>query len=410
MHRLLQINTVVTFSSTGRIVDGIGDLALAENWESYAVYGRKGQNSKSEVYRVGSIWDNYMHVAETRLFDRHGLGSRRATKALVKWIEKVNPTIVQLHNLHGYYLNLPILFEYLSTLDIPFVMSLHDSWNLTGHCPQFEHIGCEKWKTDCNKCPQIREYPGSLLLDRSYKNHQLKKRLYTSLKNLTLVTSSEWSANLIRQSFLSNYPINVIPNGVDTEVFYPKTVDKLKAKYHLENKFVILGVASVWTKDKGLDDFIQLAKQLNDDETMVMIGLNQKQLKTIPENIIGLERTQDVHELADWYSVADCFANLTYADTFPTTNLEALACGTPVLTYITGGSTESVDIKTGFAVQQSNITEVLGKLRTIKEKSKAAFSKYCAQKALKNYQKDKQFYEYIKIYKNLLEKVDEPKS
>jgi len=407
MANLLQINTVVTYGSTGRIVDGIGDLALEENWGSYAAYGRKEANSKSELFRIGSLFDNYLHVLDTRLFDRHGLATKKATRTLVKWIEDIKPSIIQLHNLHGYYLNLPILFDYLSSLEIPIVMSLHDSWNLTGHCPQFEHVGCEKWKTNCHKCPQLREYPSSLFMDRSSKNHELKKKIYNSLHNLTLVTSSEWSANLIRQSFLSEYPINVIPNGVDTSIFYPREVSSLRDKFQLEAKFVILGVASVWDKNKGFFDFIELSKKLHEDEVLVMIGLDAKQLKSLPSNILGIERTQNIDELAEWYSLADAFINLTYADTFPTTNLEALACGTPILTYETGGSTESVDEKTGFVVKQGNIDDTFKNLRTIKIQGKSVYSKYCSEKALLKYQKDKQFYEYIKIYKKLLNLKDQ---
>ncbi|WP_396638166.1 glycosyltransferase [Maribacter sp. R77961] len=407
MTKLLQINTVVTYGSTGRIVDGIGDLAIAENWGSYAAYGRKEANSKSELFRVGNLLDNYLHVLDTRLFGRHGLATRSGTKDLIKWIKEINPSIIQLHNLHGYYLNLPILFDYLSSLEIPIVMSLHDSWNLTGHCPQFEHVGCEKWKTNCNKCPQLREYPSSLFIDRSSKNHKLKKRIFTSLHNLTLITSSEWSANLIRQSYLSEYPINIIPNGVDTSIFYPREAKELEHKFNLDSKFIILGVASVWDKNKGFFDFIELSKKLKEDEVLVMIGLDTKQLQGLPSNIIGIERTQNIDELAQWYSLADAFINLTYADTFPTTNLEALACGTPVLTYRTGGSTESVDERTGFVVNQGDIDDTLKKLRTIKAKGKETYSEYCSDKALLKYQKDKQFYEYIKIYKEQLNLKDQ---
>lgn len=407
MTNLLQINTVVTYGSTGRIVDGIGDLAIAENWGSYAAYGRKEANSKSELFRIGNLWDNYLHVLDTRLFDRHGLATRSGTKDLIKWIKEINPSIIQLHNLHGYYLNLPILFNYLSSLEIPIVMSLHDSWNLTGHCPQFEHVGCEKWKTNCNKCPQLREYPSSLFIDRSSKNHKLKKRIFNSLHNLTLITSSEWSANLIRQSYLSEYPINIIPNGVDTSIFYPREANELKNKFNLDSKFIILGVASVWDKNKGFFDFIELSKKLKEDEVLVMIGLDTKQLQGLPSNILGIERTQNIDELAQWYSSADAFINLTYADTFPTTNLEALACGTPVLTYKTGGSTESVDERTGFVVNQGDIDNTLKKLRTIKGKGKETYSKHCSDKAVLKYQKDKQFYEYIKIYKKQLNLKDQ---
>ncbi|NKI32004.1 glycosyltransferase [Croceivirga thetidis] len=403
MPKLLQINTVASYSSTGRIVVGIGQMANKEGWQNYVGFGRKDEVENSNTYRIGNKLDNYLHVAETRLFDRHGLSSRMATKKFINWIEEIEPDIIQLHNLHGYYLNIPILFKFLENFEGPVVMSLHDSWNLTGHCPQFEHIGCEKWITSCHKCPLTREYPKSLGIDRSTKNQLMKKNWFTKVDNLTLVTSSEWSVDIIRKSFLSNKEIVKISNGVDTNIFYPRENSKLKAKYNLENKFIILGVAAVWTVNKGYKDFLKLSSKLNTDEVLILVGLDEKQTKEIPKNILGIQRTQDVHELAEFYSISDVFLNLTYGDTFPTVNLEALACGTPIVTYKTGGSTEPVNSNTGFVVDQGDLDASLEQVREIKKIGKEHYIKKCREFAVDNYEKDAQFLKYIKLYKRLLE-------
>lgn len=402
MIKILQINTVATYSSTGRIVDGIGSSIIREGWESYIAFGRKNGKSASITYKIGGYLSTYLHVLETRLLDKHGLGSRLATKQFINWIKEIQPDIIQLHNLHGYYVNLKILFDYLKESNIPVVMSLHDSWNMTGHCTQFEDIKCEKWKTQCYECPQIKIYPKSSFIDRSFKNHILKKKLFTQITNLNLVTSSKWSAELIKESFLSNYNIDIIPNGVDTSIFKNEINDSLRTNHKLKEKFIILGVAAIWTKNKGFFDFLKISKFLNENEILVMIGLDENQLKNLPSNILGLKRTENIKELANWYSTSDVFFNPTYADTFPTTNLESLACGTPLVTYKTGGSTESVDKTTGFVVEQGNIVMALNSLRKIKSKGKNYYSIACRKKALNQYEKDKQFHEYVKIYKKIL--------
>jgi glycosyltransferase involved in cell wall biosynthesis len=403
--KILQINTVATYSSTGRIVEGIGQSILARDWESYVGYGRKDGSGSSKTYKIGQFFSKYLHVIETRLLDRHGLGSRKATLKFIKWVDELKPDVVQLHNLHGYYVNLEILFEYLKKSGVPVVVSLHDSWLMTGHCTQFEDVKCEKWKTQCFKCPLTQLYPQSLFVDRSFENYKLKKRLLTQFENLQLVTSSKWSAAHIKESFLADYKIEVIPNGVDINVFKPKPESRLRllrSKYQLDDKFIILGVAAIWTENKGFNDFLKAASKLLDDEIMVMIGLDETQCGNLPENIIGIKRTESVEELADWYSAADVFFNPTYADTFPTTNLESLACGTPVVTYATGGSVESVDNNTGYVVGQGDIQVAFSDFRQIKSEGKIKYSSFCRQKAVTDYDKDKQFGKYVNLYSNCI--------
>jgi len=402
MKRLLQINIEVNYGSTGRIAEEIGQMAIASGWESYIAYGRQENSSASKLIKVGNTFDTYWHVLQTRLLDRHALASVKATKRLVAQIENIKPSIIHLHNIHGYYINIEILFSYLSKSDIPVVWSLHDCWAMTGHCTHFELVGCEKWKTECHDCPQIQSYPTSLFRDRSTKNHILKKKLFTDQPNLTLVPVSHWLGDLVDESFLTKHDKRVIQNGIDTELFSPKLDLSFRKKHNVLDKFLILGVASVWTKIKGWDDLLAISKELADDEVIVMVGLNEKQLKSLPANIIGLQRTRNIQELIELYTTSDVFVNLTYADTFPTTNLEALSCGTPIITYRTGGSIESVTPETGLIIEQGSLTELLKALRTIKKNGKEHYTASCVRNAKQMFNKNDKYKEYLELYDELI--------
>ena len=245
-----------------------------------------------------------------------------------------------MHNLHGYYLNVGILFDYLKTCGKKIIWTLHDCWAFTGHCSYFTAAGCEKWKEQCFCCPQKCSYPKSLI-DKSERNFWRKRTVFTGIPNLTIVTPSKWLADLVKESFLKEYDVKVINNGIDLTAFKPTESD-FRVKYGLENKKIILGVASVWDERKGLNDFVKLANEIDDDTCIVLVGVNEKQKKNLPSKILCVERTNNVAELAGVYTAADLFFNPTYEDNYPTVNLEAQACGTPVVTYATGGSIESV--------------------------------------------------------------------
>ena len=401
-HRLLQINSVVNSGSTGRIAEEIGQTAIAAGWKSYIAYGRNDRPSQSELIKIGNDWDIKMHGFQTRLFDRHGLGSRSATKELVEKINKISPDIIHLHNIHGYYINIEILFNYLQNSNIPVVWTFHDCWPITGHCAHFTFVGCEKWKTHCNNCPQQKNYPSSWIVDRSEKNFQLKKELFTSLPNLTLVPVSKWLSGILEESYLQHYPLNVIHNGINTEVFKLSADNDFRIKYHLENKFILLGVATSWGSKKGLYDFIELSKLLKTDYQIVLVGLTKKQIEQLPDNILGMERTESVKELAEIYSASDVFVNPTYEDSFPTTNLESLACGTPVITYKTGGSPEAIDELTGIVVEQGNIGKLIDAINKVKDKGKQSYSEACVNRAQRLYKKEDRYQEYIDLYGSLL--------
>lgn len=400
---IFQICVEGNTGSTGRIAEEIGILAIQNGWNSYIAYGRFPRPSKSNLIRIGSNWDIFLHGLQTRIFDRHCLGSKRATIRLVNQIKAIKPDIIHLHHLHGYYINIKILFEYLSTASTPVVWTFHDCWSLTGHCAYFDFVGCDKWKTECNHCPQKKEYPASLILDRSIENYYLKKKLFTSIKNMTIVPVSNWLENIVLESFMKEIPVQTIHNGIDTSIFKPQNNgSETRAKYGINKKFMLLGVASPWIRRKGLNDFIQLSKLLNDDEMIVLVGLNNSQINHLPQNIIGLTKTESRQELIDLYSAADLYINPTWEDNFPTTNIESLACGTPLVTYRTGGSIEAVSAETGFIVDKGDIDGLVNVIRHVKKVGKESFSVACRKRAVEFFNKDDRFKEYLDLYKNIL--------
>lgn len=399
--KILQINSVVNSGSTGRIMEDIGRVLMANGHESYIAYGRADRPSESKLIKIGSKWDNYVHGAYTLLLDRHGFASQKATKALIKKIDQVQPDAIGLHNLHGYYINIEILFNYLKKINVPVLWTLFDCWTFTGHCSYFDDINCEKWKTQCEKCPKYHNYPKSLFFDNSFKNFRDKKALFTSLDQLEIVVHSNWLAGLVKQSFLKETKVHVTPTALDLNVFKP-VESELRAKYNLGQKKIILGCANIWTARKGLKDFIELEKIVDDAYKIVLIGLNDQELKDIPASILGLKRTESLKELVEWYSLAEVFINPTSQDNFPTTNIEALACGTPVITYDTGGSPEAIDEQTGIIVEKGDVDGLAKAVLQIAEKDQAQLTKRCRQRAEQNFNKDTRYLDYLGFYKELV--------
>lgn len=398
--KVLQINSVVNSGSTGRIAEDIGSLLLARGHESYIAYGRGNRPSKSELIRIGKSYDVYNHVIITRLFDRHGFGSQHATKNLIKEIERIQPDIIGLHNLHGYYINILELFNYLNLKQYPVLWTLFDCWAFTGHCTYFDDIQCSKWETQCFQCPKYRNYPAALV-DNSLQNYQIKKKLFSGNRNLQVVLHSEWLAGLVNKSFLGHIPIHVTPSAIDTDVFRPVS-GNISQIYNLEGKKIILGCASVWTERKGLNDLIQLSKLISEEFKLVVIGVSSSQKSKLPANVLGIERTENIQQLAEWYSLAHVFVNPTYQDNFPTTNIEALACGTPVITYNTGGSPEAIDNNTGLVVEKGDIHVLYEAVVNITGKGKEHYTDICRERAVKHFNKDDRFKDYLKIYESLL--------
>lgn len=407
MHKILVVNSTANSGSTGRIAEEIGQTAISRGYESYFGYGRIGRESKSTLIKIGNDWDVRWHGLESLLFDNHGFGSRKATKQFIKEIERIQPDVINLHNIHGYYLNVEILFEYLAKKDIPVVWTLHDCWPFTGHCSYFDRYHCEKWKNGCHHCPNSKGYPKSLLFDRSKANYARKKVLFNKPKNITFVAVCNWMAENVKASFLGGYPVETIYNGVDLELFHPldeQIILYSKNKLGVEShKKVVLGVASTWDKRKGLDDFVTMSVQLPSDYQIILVGLNEKQTANLPSNIIGIKRTENVKQLAELYSLADVFVNPTYVDNFPTTNIEALACGTPVVTYRTGGSLEAIDEKTGMVIEQGDVEQLRAAVEHF-AMNKARYSMACRERSVKCFNKQDRFNDYVELFDNLIKK------
>lgn len=407
MNKLLLLNVSANSGSTGRIAEEIGQTAIAKGYECYFGYGRLGRESKAHLIRIGSDWDVRVHGLESLLFDNHGFGSRKATERFIQEIERIKPDVINLHNIHGYYLNVEILFEYLAKTDIPVVWTLHDCWPFTGHCSYFDRYHCEKWKIGCYHCPNSKGYPKSLLLDRSKSNYARKKELFNKPRNITFVAVCQWMANNVKESFLGGYPVETIYNGVDVDIFHPSDKQShllSKNRMGIDNhKKVVLGVASTWDKRKGLDDFITMSAQLPSDCQIILVGLNDKQIANLPSNIIGIKRTENVSQLAELYSLADVFVNPTYVDNFPTTNIEALACGTPVVTYRTGGSPEAIDEKTGVVVNQGEMNLLMPAVEYVAN-NKSAYTNACRKRAVEHFNKRDRFEDYVNLFNSLIKK------
>jgi glycosyltransferase involved in cell wall biosynthesis len=404
MPTLLQINITANWGSHGKIAEGIGRLAIQHGWQSHIAYGRRKNESQSQLYHIGSMFDEYIHAASSRIFDNQGLMSARATRALIAYIDSIHPDIIQLHNIHGYYLNYQILFKHLKQINIPIVWTLHDCWPFTGHCAHYMSADCEKWKSKCYHCPLKRQYPRSILLDRSEPNYYKKKLSFSSVENMTIVPVSKWLENDVRLSFLNRFCIHQIYNGIDTDVFNIKHNNDVYERYNIpkENK-IILGVASNWYH-KGLDDFIKLRSLLNEHYSIILVGVDKSDIKLLPFNIIGIKRVEDINELATIYSAADVYFNPTWEDNFPTTNIEAMACGTPVITYDTGGCNEALTLETGCVINKGDLQSAKKSIEEICNKSKSLFVDTCRKRVVENFNMYDKFNEYIDLYDSIINK------
>lgn len=406
MPTLFQINTVCNSGSTGRIAEELGNLVMRNGWKSYIAYGRGFPFSNSNIYRIGTDLDLYRNVLIARVWDNDGFCQKRTTDKLIAYIDKIKPDIIHLHNLHGYYLNIEKLFTYLSVSQIPVVWTLHDCWSFTGHCTHFDFIGCQLWKSECNGCPEKRSYPTTYIFDRSHFNFCVKKRILSHFKNLTIITPSEWLASLVKESILKEHFVYVINNGINISSFYPRETSHLICKYQLENKKIILGVAGNWDERKGLNFFVELSTLINVDYKIIVIGVSRKQKGKLPTSILGIERTENIDELASFYTLADVYVNPTLEDNFPTTNLEALACGTPVVTFKTGGSSESVGIdeSCGIIVEQVDLCSLIRAVNKIVVNGKQHYTEACVKRVDILYDAQERFGEYQGIYNKKLKK------
>lgn len=390
MPKLLQINVCSAVLSTGKIAEDISKVAMSHGWDCYTAWGRLAKPSVSTQIRIGNKFDTGFHYLSHKLFDLEGLSSKTATQKFIHKIQKIQPDIIHLHNIHDHYLNYPLLFNFLANNNIPVVWTQHDCWTFTGGCMYYDLYQCENWKSKCVNCPEHR----ALFNDYTEKQYELKKEYLSKIKTLVYVPVSNWIADSLLQSHQKHRPIITIHNGIDTNLFRPSSSKKN------DGKFRILGVAAVWSKRKGLEDFIKLRSLLPTEFEITIIGLNNSQIESLPSGIKGISRTTDIQELVKYYSEADVFVNPTYSDNFPTTNIESLSCGTPIITYRTGGSPEAIDDKTGIVIDQGDVNALYSAILNMKKQPLS--TEDCRKRAESFFDKDKCFNKYLDLYKSLL--------
>jgi len=348
--KYLFINSVAGFGSTGRIAAEKCRELMGEGHHCVLAFGRiKANCDDIPTVQIGSSLDNKLHGIRCRLMDDHGFGSKAATCRFLKWVKEYDPDVIWLHNIHGYYIHIGLLFDYLRSCGKEIVWTLHDCWAFTGHCAYFDFVGCDKWKTGCFDCPQKKSYPTSIGLDGSRSNYEKKKALFSGIPNLRLVVPSHWLKKRVKDSFLQDYPVEVVYHTINRDVFKP-TPGTFRKKYGLDGKTVLLGVASVWDARKGLSDFVELAGMLDEGYQIVLIGLTEDQIAALPENILGLPRTNSMEELVQAYSEADLFLNPSVEETFGMTAMEARCCGTEAVVYQNTACEEIVEQFGGIAV------------------------------------------------------------
>lgn len=406
MPTLFQINVTCNWGSTGRIAEEIGQVAISQGWRSYIAYGRGKPMSQSHLIRIGNDKDMYEHVMESRLLDNHGLASRGVTRKLIRQIEEIHPDVIHLHNIHGYFINYEILFDYLAKSGIPVVWTLHDCWTFTGHCAYFSFHGCYQWREgECNHCKYKTSYPASFLLNCAHRNFLAKKKTFTSAKNVTIVPVSHWLEGLVRQSFLQYHQVKTINNGVNIHIFRPKeNSEDVRKKLGIKQPYMLIGVASVWDARKGIYDFMKLRKVLPFDEyAIVLVGVDDRLAKSLPNDVVVVKRTNDVDELADIYSAADIVLNLSYQETFGMTTVEGFACGTPGVVYNATASPELMSPDTGMVINQGDIPSLASAVEKICHEGKEHYSAACRQRAIHYYNKDDRYLDYIEVYEKLLQ-------
>ena len=398
-NKILMLNTVAGKGSVGRLITGLSSALKEIGHEPYIAFGRWDAPIGFASYRIEKQADIICHGVMSRLTDRHGLYSSKATRKLIEIIRGAEPDIIHLHNIHGYYVNYEILFSFLKSEFTRkggrVVWTLHDCWSFTGHCVHFEYAGCDRWKTQCFRCPEKNQYPASLLLDSSRSNYERKRKAFTGVPGLTLVTPSEWLKDRVKESYLKDYPVEVVPTGIDTEQFKPLETH-IRERYGIGDKTLLLGVASPWRERKGFYDFLKLSGEVHGNTVIALVGLNRKQMEEARPhgNIIPVMKTDSVKELAEWYSAADYYVNLTLEDTFPTTNIEAMACGTPVITYRSGGSGESLTENTGRIVDKGDTGAVLRAVSELSGIDREEIRRCCLERA-SEYAMEKRFSQYI---------------
>ena len=398
---LVLLNVAVNWGSTGKIAEGIGELAISNGWNVYIAHGARYKNPTILTsIQVSNCVEEALHYFDSALFDAQGLGSKYATKKFIKKLDAIHPDLVHIHNIHGCFINYPLLFQYLKENDIPVVWTLHDCWAMTGHCVHFERTHCERWKTQCGHCPQIHDFPASYLFDRSGRNHALKKELFTALNRMRITTVSTWLENVASQSYLKKFPIDTVPNGIDTSLFV-KTEGHIRDKFQIGDKKLLIAVAYGFEGRKGINDYVALSKVLPSDYQLLLVGANDKDRRMLPDNVIAIGRTRGIAELAAYYSTADVLLSLSYEETFGLTIIEAMACGTPAIVYDNTAQPELITPETGRVVPTGNISLLKDTIIAMCSIRKSEFSSACRKRA-EQFDERMTYKKYLDIYAEML--------
>lgn len=393
--KVVQINATCGIGSTGKICVGISELMSANNIENYILF-----SSRTNGYPLGTPCSNerYLKIQalKARILGNYGFNSKKATRKMIRELERIEPDVVHLHNIHGHDCDLELLFSYFRRKKTKLIWTFHDCWAFTAYCPHFTMMKCGKWRTQCSSCIRRREF--SWFFDWSGALFQKKKKLFSGL-DLTIVTPSRWLAGLVKESFLEAYPVKVVNNGINLEVFKPNQSD-FRTRYALEGKKLLLGVSFEWGIRKGLDVFLELARRLPEDYRIILVGTDQNVDKLLPENIVSIHRTQNQRELAEIYCAADLFVNPTREENYPTVNMESLACGTPVLTFRTGGSPEIIDETCGSVVACDDVDAMEKEILRICGEN--PYTKDACLKRAAAFDQKERFKEYLELYGRII--------
>ena len=393
--KIVEINSY-NFASTGNIMLGIAECARNAGHEVYT-FNPDGRSMRKNVpgnFAIGNRYERALSSKINYYTGNHGALHFWGTYNFLRELDRIQPDIIHMHNLHCDYINIGMLVSYINKHHVKAVWTLHDCWSFTGHCPYFDIVACDKWKVSCNKCPMYHDYPASKW-DNSVSQYKKKKKWFTSIEDLTIVTPSRWLADLVKESYLNKYETKVIYNGLNMTIF-KSTESNFREKYHLEDKFIILGVAFSWGERKGQDRFERLAAILDKRYQIVLVGINKENVSA--NNIICIPKTNNQVELAEIYTAADVLLNPTREDNFPTVNIEALACGTPVLSYGAGGSAEAFDAQSGMLVSGETVVAVLDKLYSDN------FDKSACVERGKEFEQNLKYKEYIDLYLEVYKK------
>lgn len=398
MKTIVEINGI-NYASTGTIAINIAKEARKAGFDMHLFFrnSREGNKRKEDDQElIGSWLDKVISERLCYITGYNGSFNTFNTRALIRRLDEIKPDLIHLHSLCDSFVNIQMLFEYIIEKDIPVIWTLHDNWPFTGRCAQNR---CSKWQEGCGNCPHKDYYPGTLFLDHSASVLKKRSELYNRIKDLTVVTPSKWLGDLAGKSILKKYPVKVINNGIDLSVFHPTETD-FRERYHLEDKYILLGLAYYWDDSKGLDVFLELSRRLPENFQIVLVGTNDEVDKLLPENILSIHRTSSREELVKIYSASDLFINPTRDENYPTVNMEAIACGLPVLTFATGGSAEIISETTGSSVKTGDIDEMERQILRIEKER--PFKKEDCLKHAQNFAMEDKFREYVELYKKVL--------